>query len=285
MSALRGLLLALVLVCVRSLRVGLGGAKRSGAVAPKRLLLKPLGMSAQGKQEGLATPPTRVYPLRHDNVLERAAILVLSLALSRFLTTEELKREARVLLRWDSSFVEFCGITKLLLRKANGSVESMQARIVKLLNMLVPPQAKKFFKDTYLTNARLICEQSSEWIARFGLISWLIGSDVERFTVSVPKAADEAESWLSGLEAKQCRYLLESGCKSACVNICKIPTQAFFNDVVGLPLRMTPDYDKGSCKFEFGLAPLPKEEDPAFTTPCYLGCSVSQDKGASTRCS
>jgi len=278
MPALRGLLLALVLVCVATLRVG--------PQRHQKFFLRPLAaQSAPGQQQVLATPPARAYPERRDNVLERAAILVLSLALSRFLTTEELKSEARALLRWDSGFDDFCAITKLLLRKANGSVEAMQARIVKLLNMLVPPQAKTFFKDTYLTNARLICEQSSEWIARFGLISWLIGSDVERFTVSVRPKGREPEEWLSGLEAKQCRYLLESGCKSACVNICKIPTQAFFNDVVGLPLRMTPDYEKGSCKFEFGLAPLPKEEDPAFTTPCYLGCSVSKDKGASTRCS
>jgi len=237
-------------------------------------------------QQGPTFPPARAYPERRDNVLERAAILVLSVVLSRFLTTEELRQEARGFLRLDSGFNDFVGVTKLLLRKANGNIEAMQERIVRLLNMLVPSQAKRFFKETYATNARLICEQSSEWIARFGLISWLIGSEVERFSVTGVASAQpgaEPEAWMSGLEAKQCRYLLESGCKSACINICKIPTQAFFNDVVGLPLRMTPDFETGSCKFEFGMAPLPRDQDPVFSTPCYLGCAVTKDKGSSTQ--
>lgn len=46
-----------------------------------------------------------------------------------------------------------------------------------------------------------------------------------------------------GLLVKRCRFLEESGCASVCVNSCKIPTQNFFMEDMGLPLTMTPDYD------------------------------------------
>lgn len=36
------------------------------------------------------------------------------------------------------------------------------------------------------------------------------------------------------------RYLENSGCVGMCVNMCKIPTQDFFNNEFGLPLTMTP---------------------------------------------
>ena len=260
--------------------------------------------SAGTVTEQCTAAPARAFPERRDNFFERSAIVLLSFALARFLTTEALRDEARKIIKFDMTFKDFSRLTKLLLRRANGSIEGLQERIVQLLDTLVPRAVKQFFRETMASNARLVCEQSSEWIARFGLISWLIGSELERFHVSVPvpaasgegslplsqcdgQAAATEELWLSGLEAKQCRYLLESGCKSTCVNICKIPTQAFFNDVIGLPLRMTPDYESGACKFEFGLKPLPKEEDPAFSTPCYLGCSLSLEKtkSASVRCS
>lgn len=242
--------------------------------------------------------PIRAFAIQRDNILEQAVLYLLSWALSRFLTTAELRREAGALLRFGMSFQDFCSLTKLLIRRSNGSIDTMQASIVKLLDSLVPPAVRSFFKDTYRENAQLICEQSSEWIQRFGLIGWLIGRDVERFEVEVEvkrSAAGSADSesattekWMSGLQVKQCRYLLESGCKSTCLNICKIPTQAFFNDVIGLPLTMTPDFTDASCKFEFGKTPPQRDADPSFATPCYLGCSLTMDKknkADSTKCS
>ena len=246
--------------------------------------------------------PFRAFAVQRDNILEQAVLFLLSWALSRFLTTVELRREAGALLRFGMSFQDFCSLTKLLIRRSNGSIDTMQASIVTLLDSLVPPAVRSFFKDTYRENAQLICEQSSEWIQRFGLIGWLIGRDVERFEVEVEvklSAAGSADSeptpatattekWMSGLQVKQCRYLLESGCKSTCLNICKIPTQAFFNDVIGLPLTMTPDFTDASCKFEFGKTPPQRDADPSFATPCYLGCSLTMDKknkADSTKCS
>ena len=38
--------------------------------------------------------------------------------------------------------------------------------------------------------------------------------------------------------ACRCRYLEETGCASICINSCKLPTQEFFAQDMGLPLTM-----------------------------------------------
>lgn len=223
--------------------------------------------------------PTRLYAVKKDNILEKAVLLLLAYILSTFLTTPELQQECKQYLKLSMTFKDFCSITKLLLRKSNGDIDALQKRIVKLLHSLVPSKVRQFFKDSYFSTPKRLCEQSSEWIHRFGLISWLIGSEVERFDIEIVNPVSlQVENWNSGLKVMQCRYLLESGCKSTCLNICKLPTQAFFSEM-GLPLSMTPDYADCSCKFEFGKAALPKELDPVFSTPCYLGCSLAARKG------
>ena len=37
---------------------------------------------------------------------------------------------------------------------------------------------------------------------------------------------------------KRCRVLEESGCVSVCKNVCKIPTETFFTEKVGLPVTL-----------------------------------------------
>lgn len=49
-----------------------------------------------------------------------------------------------------------------------------------------------------------------------------------------------------------------------CVNTCKVPTETFFMQDMGIPLTMTPNHDDFSCEFAFGRTPPPKEEDPSF---------------------
>lgn len=56
------------------------------------------------------------------------------------------------------------------------------------------------------------------------------------------------------------------------VNACKIPTQNFFIEDMGLPLTMTPDYETHECQFTFGKLPDAKEELEAKNTPCLSRC-------------
>lgn len=78
-----------------------------------------------------------------------------------------------------------------------------------------------------------------------------------------------------GVKIEKCRFLDESGCKGLCVNMCQQPTQNYFTDVLGLPVRMTPDYDDKSCQMTFGVQPLPAAQDPALSGDCFVDCKMS----------
>jgi hypothetical protein len=83
----------------------------------------------------------------------------------------------------------------------------------------------------------------------------------------------------------RCRFLEEAGCASVCVNACKMPTQAFFNDEMGVPMRMVPDYETLECRFKFGLPPSLEEEEEARAVACFPACPAKGAlRGSPTRC-
>ncbi|XP_028123029.1 beta-carotene isomerase D27, chloroplastic-like isoform X2 [Camellia sinensis] len=82
---------------------------------------------------------------------------------------------------------------------------------------------------------------------------------------------------------KKCRLLEESNCVGMCINLCKMPTQTFIKDYLGMPLNMVPNYDDMSCDMIYGQDPPPATEDPAFEQPCYNLCKEKQKHN--TRCS
>jgi hypothetical protein len=86
----------------------------------------------------------------------------------------------------------------------------------------------------------------------------------------------------SGVKIEQCRYLKESNCVGLCVNLCKIPTQTFFTEQLGVPLTMDPNFEDYSCQMSFGVAPPSLEEDEALQHPCLKECSSSG--GGSDKC-
>ena len=82
---------------------------------------------------------------------------------------------------------------------------------------------------------------------------------------------------------ERCRVLEVSGCASVCLNVCKLPTQAFFNETVGLAVTLVPDYETFECRFVYGKTPPPPEQDQAFDTPCFSQCPISRDAGAKSK--
>ena len=86
-----------------------------------------------------------------------------------------------------------------------------------------------------------------------------------------------------GVLLERCRVLEESGCASVCLNVCKLPTQAFFNETVGLAVTLVPDYETFECRFVYGKTPPPPEQDEAFNTPCFSQCPISRDAGARSK--
>eukprot|EP00980_Cylindrotheca_fusiformis_P029693 scaffold23723_cov181-Cylindrotheca_fusiformis.AAC.1 len=107
------------------------------------------------------------------------------------------------------------------------------------------------------------------WATRVGG-TWLMGEcEVNDIEIDGKIYKDQ------GLLVKRCRFLEESGCASVCVNACKIPTQNFFIEDMGLPLTMTPDYETHECQFSFGRMPTEEEEKEAKNTPCLSRCPSS----------
>ncbi|KAL8171923.1 hypothetical protein V2J09_023727 [Rumex salicifolius] len=86
----------------------------------------------------------------------------------------------------------------------------------------------------------------------------------------------------SPVYVERCKYLEESKCVGVCINTCKIPTQTFFKDYMGIPLLMEPKFSDYSCQFNFGILPPPREDDNALKESCLEICpSVAKRKGTS----
>ena len=64
-----------------------------------------------------------------------------------------------------------------------------------------------------------------------------------------------------------------------CLNVCKLPTQAFFNHEVGLAVTRQPDTRRSSVDSCTGRPPPPPEEDEAFNTPCFGQCPITKMGG------
>ena len=108
------------------------------------------------------------------------------------------------------------------------------------------------------------------WATKVGG-TWLMG-ECEINTVPVDGGQLGVDQ---GLLVKRCRFLEESGCASVCVNSCKIPTQNFFMQDMGLPLTMEPNYETYECQFSFGRTPDATTESVAQSTPCLARCPTA----------
>lgn len=175
------------------------------------------------------------------------------------------------------------------------NAEEIKNRIVNLLSSLFPIAIRSRIQWMAEHQTKFLCEKSSLWMS-FGWLSWLVGP-CRRFDVAVPtiptRTADwssqkqdpatlehqvtalplsAADIWQSGVKLEKCRYLSEAGCKSACIHLCKRPTEAFFNDVLKIPLYMKPDFETSACELNFGVAPPSVTEDPAYREACFTTC-------------
>lgn len=86
-----------------------------------------------------------------------------------------------------------------------------------------------------------------------------------------------------GLVVEKCKFLQESGCKGMCLHICKLPTQQFFRDELGMALTVSPNFETQECQWSFGEEPLPPNEDPNFPRGCLVGCESRSQIQAQTR--
>jgi len=77
---------------------------------------------------------------------------------------------------------------------------------------------------------------------------------------------------LGGLVVEKCKFLQESNCKGMCLNSCKQPAQELFAEL-GLPLRVSPNFETQECQWSFGEAAPLAADDPTWPKGCIEGCT------------
>ena len=65
-----------------------------------------------------------------------------------------------------------------------------------------------------------------------------------------------------------------------CLNLCKIPTQEFFRETLGMDVTFSPNFDTHECRLSFGMTPLPLEEDPDVPRGCTTDCTMGYELAA-----
>ncbi|CAI9300335.1 unnamed protein product [Lactuca saligna] len=167
---------------------------------------------------------------------------------------------------WDSEKAGYDGLidvaNRLMLARTNSQTQEAAVRI---LRSLFPPLLLKLYKILIAPLAQ--GKVAAVMVARVTAVSceWLMGS----CRVNTVDLGD-GSSLPSGVFVERCKYLEESKCVGICLNTCKLPTQAFFMDHMGVPLVMEPNFDDYSCQFKFGVSP--PEEDSSLKEPCLEVC-------------
>ncbi|PKU78566.1 Beta-carotene isomerase D27, chloroplastic [Dendrobium catenatum] len=113
---------------------------------------------------------------------------------------------------------------------------------------------------------------------------WLMGASSVN-SIDLP----DGSSCSSGVFVERCKYLEESKCIGICINTCKLPTQTFFKDYMGIPLYMEPKFSDYSCQFNFGVPQPPRSSDSALHEPCLEICPNANrrkelNKGLAVQC-
>lgn len=172
---------------------------------------------------------------------------------------------------WDSEKPGYDGLIDVAHRIMVGRSNSEATEAaVRILRSLFPPWLLELYK--MLISPLAGGKVASVMVARVTALScqWLMGTCTVN-SVDMP----DGSSWPSGVFVEKCKYLEESKCVGVCINTCKLPTQIFFKDCMGVPLVMEPKFDDYSCQFKFGVNPPPPEDDTALKEPCLQLCPTA----------
>lgn len=107
------------------------------------------------------------------------------------------------------------------------------------------------------------------------ILTSIVAPFVFGFLVGPVRVNRRSDGQYGGIVVEKCKFLQESGCKGMCLHSCKLPAQQLF-DELGLPLRVSPDFDSQECQWNFGEAAPPVEEDPTWPQGCLSGCGTRE---------
>lgn len=114
-----------------------------------------------------------------------------------------------------------------------------------------------------------------EYFAAFTTVffTWLIGPS------EVKESEFNGRKEKNVVYIKKCRFLEQTNCIGMCTNLCKMPSQTFIKETMGMPVNMVPNFDDMSCEMIFGQEPPDAMDDPVFKQPCYKSCKESRKHG------
>lgn len=117
----------------------------------------------QTKQSTLATKSPPITIKRNDNIIEKLIIGSLTFLLA-FISHELFSKKWYAAMR-DVGFEykNFVMVTKALITRRDKPIAEVSSSIVRLLNVILPPFVKEFFKKSYQQNPKFICTSSSLW--------------------------------------------------------------------------------------------------------------------------
>jgi hypothetical protein len=173
-----------------------------------------------------------------------------------------------------SELAGYAGLVDLSKQIMQGRTpREQQEALAEVLRSLIPSYVLWAIRTLFTPSQRIL-----EWNAWFAsrLFTWLVGPcDLE--DVEVTGENGQVRTQRSGLHIQKCRYLEQSGCVGMCVNLCKLPTQAFFAQEFGFPLTLTPNFEDMSCEMVFGHPAPPLVEEPIYHQPCLVeACTFAQ---------
>ncbi|XP_059659401.1 beta-carotene isomerase D27, chloroplastic isoform X3 [Cornus florida] len=153
---------------------------------------------------------------------------------------------------WDSEKPGYNGLIEVAnhLMTGRSNSETKEAA-VRILKSLFPPFLLELYRIliTPIGGGKV----SAMMVARVTALScqWLMGPCTVN-SVDLP----DGSSCKTGVFVERCKYLEESKCVGICINTCKLPTQTFFKDYMGVPLLMEPNFSDYSCQ---SITPKPLE--------------------------
>lgn len=173
---------------------------------------------------------------------------------------------------WDSPKPGYDGlieISRRLLSKNKDRADT-EAATVRILRSLFPPMLLPLFKA--LVAPLFGGKPAAVLTARVtqATCQWLMGNCV----VNTIDLAD-GSSLESGVLVERCKYLEESKCAGICIHTCKLPTQTFMKESMGISLAMEPNFQDLSCQFKFGVEALPANDDETLQIPCLEICPTA----------
>ncbi|MGB3291664.1 MAG: DUF4033 domain-containing protein [Phormidesmis sp.] len=196
----------------------------------------------------------------NDNLLDRLFIWLFSRKMARAINADTPKR----------GYSGFVDLSKQIMR--GRSAQEQQAAVARVLQSLVPAPVLWVIR-TVFSPTRLVCVLNAWFAAQ--MFEWLVGP-CEVSEAEVTGVDGVVRSQPSAVQIKKCRYLEDSQCVGMCVNMCKLPTQAFFTEKFGIPLTMTPNFDDLSCTMVFGQQPADPSADEALQAPCLSECDAGR---------